>query len=233
MGDWVHSLAPWQVISHLTFSWQASIWSAQRCYEKFMRTEMRGVSYFDALEENIRARWHHAHAFGVTAKASRGNTSGGWFEHSGRNRIEPVNKRDDVADYCAKYACKEGAWWDVKPRVTGTRSSRADWRFHRRFASIRGFDALTRHVEPACKSSSLTSWPRSSEACECRIRFPVSGWQTSAVCGNSPVCLSGRHARPSLPHFGVFPWTVPSRRRLGRLTGVRLKDILPPIGVKR
>jgi hypothetical protein len=43
MGDWVHGLAPWQVISHMTFAWEASIWSAQRCYEKFMRTEMRVV----------------------------------------------------------------------------------------------------------------------------------------------------------------------------------------------
>jgi hypothetical protein len=25
-----------------------------------------------------------------------------------------VNSRDDVADYCAKYVCKEGAWWNVK-----------------------------------------------------------------------------------------------------------------------
>jgi len=50
MGDWVHSLAPWQVISHMTFSWEASIHSAQRCYEKFMRSEMRGVSYFYALD---------------------------------------------------------------------------------------------------------------------------------------------------------------------------------------
>ena len=52
MGDWVHSLAPWQVISHMTFSWEASIHSAQRCYEKFMRAEMWGVSYFYALEQN-------------------------------------------------------------------------------------------------------------------------------------------------------------------------------------
>ena len=52
MGDWVHSLAPWQVISHMTFAWEASISSAQRCYEKFMRTEMWGVSYFYALEQN-------------------------------------------------------------------------------------------------------------------------------------------------------------------------------------
>jgi hypothetical protein len=40
MGDWVHGLAPWQVISHLTFSWEASFDSARRCYEKFMRTDI-------------------------------------------------------------------------------------------------------------------------------------------------------------------------------------------------
>ncbi len=28
--------------------------------------------------------------------------------------IEPVNNRDDVTDYCAKYVSKEGAWWNVK-----------------------------------------------------------------------------------------------------------------------
>jgi hypothetical protein len=28
--SWVHSLAPWQVISHLTFAWEASVWSASR-----------------------------------------------------------------------------------------------------------------------------------------------------------------------------------------------------------
>ena len=31
-----------EVISHLTFAWEASFDSARRCYEKFMRTEMRG-----------------------------------------------------------------------------------------------------------------------------------------------------------------------------------------------
>ena len=52
MGDLVHSLAPWRVISHLTFARKASFDSARRCYEKFVRTEMRGISYFYALELN-------------------------------------------------------------------------------------------------------------------------------------------------------------------------------------
>jgi hypothetical protein len=37
-----------------------------------------------------------------------------WFERYGRNRIEAVHSRDDVADYCAKYVTKEGAWWNVR-----------------------------------------------------------------------------------------------------------------------
>lgn len=47
-------------------------------------------------------------------RKSRKQTWRSWFERYGRNRIEPVNNRDDVADYCAKYVCKEGAWWNVK-----------------------------------------------------------------------------------------------------------------------
>jgi len=36
-----------------------------------------------------------------------------WFHRYGRARIEPVNSRDDVADYCAKYVTKENTWWGV------------------------------------------------------------------------------------------------------------------------
>lgn len=115
MGDWVHSLAPWQVISHLTFAWEASAASAQRCYEKFMRSELRGVSYFYALEQNPGRDGFHVHALWVDCKnLKRSEIWREWFHRYGRARIEPVNNRDDVADYCAKYVTKEGAWWNVK-----------------------------------------------------------------------------------------------------------------------
>ena len=115
MGDWMHSLAPWQVISHMTFAWEASVWSAQRCYEKFMRKEMWGVSYFYALEQNPGRDGFHVHALWCDCKnKSRRATWRAWFERYGRARIEPVNNRDDVADYYAKYVTKEGAWWNVK-----------------------------------------------------------------------------------------------------------------------
>jgi hypothetical protein len=115
MGDWVHSLAPWQVISHMTFAWEASVWSAQRCYEKFMKREMWGVSYFYALEQNPCRDGYHVHALWCDCKnKSRREIWRTWFERYGRARIEPVNSRDDVADYCAKYVTKDGSWWDVK-----------------------------------------------------------------------------------------------------------------------
>jgi hypothetical protein len=115
MGDWVYGLAPWQVISHMTFSWEASIDSAQRCYEKFMRTEMWGVSYFYALEQNPARDGYHVHALWCDClNKSRKEIWGRWFDRYGRARIEPINNRDDVADYCAKYVAKERSWWNVK-----------------------------------------------------------------------------------------------------------------------
>jgi hypothetical protein len=115
MGDWVNSLAPWQVISHRTFSWEASIWSAGRCYEKFMRSELRGVSYFYALEPNPGRDGYHVHALWCDcSNRRRADIWRCWFTRYGRNRIEPINNRDDVSDYCAKYVTKESSWWNVK-----------------------------------------------------------------------------------------------------------------------
>ena len=68
MGDWVHSLAPWQVIVHMTFAWEASVWSAQRCYRKVHETEMWGVSYFYALEQNPGRDGFHVHALWCDCK---------------------------------------------------------------------------------------------------------------------------------------------------------------------
>src|ERR1039457_30329 len=99
MGDWVHSLTPWQVISHMTFSWEASIESAQRCYEKFMRTEMRGVSYFYALEQNPARDGYHVHALWCDClNRSCGEVWQFWLGRWGGARMEPINSQDDVAD---------------------------------------------------------------------------------------------------------------------------------------
>jgi len=115
MADWVHGLAPWQVISHLTFRWEASLESGRRCYEKFMRRHLARVSYFYALEENPCRDGFHVHALWADAgSVFRREAWAAWFKAYGRARIEPVRSKGDVSDYCSKYVTKEGAWWNVK-----------------------------------------------------------------------------------------------------------------------
>ena len=50
---------------------EAAIWSAGRCYEKFMCMELRGVSYFYALEANPGRDGYHAHALWADCKKLR------------------------------------------------------------------------------------------------------------------------------------------------------------------
>jgi hypothetical protein len=115
MSFWVSGLANWRVIAHHTFAWEASIWAAQKSYEKFMAREVRDVSYFYAIEENPSRDGHHVHALWADCEGvHRSRIWERWKERYGRNRIEPVNSVNDVSDYCAKYVTKRGAWWDVK-----------------------------------------------------------------------------------------------------------------------
>jgi len=115
LAGWVSSLAPWRVIAHHTFVWEASIWSAQKSFEKFMARELRDVSYFYAIEENPSRDGHHVHALWADCEAvQRSRIWERWKERYGRNRIEPVRSVMDVTSYCAKYVTKEGAWWNVK-----------------------------------------------------------------------------------------------------------------------
>jgi|SRR6266568_1448748 len=113
MASWVHSLAQWRVIGHYTFSWEASLWSARRVYERFMQGALPGVSYFYAIEENPSRCGHHIHALWDCHRAPRKATHREWLNRYGRNRIEPVRNFSDVVSYCSKYVCKSGAWWDV------------------------------------------------------------------------------------------------------------------------
>jgi hypothetical protein len=115
MSNWVSNLASWQVIAHHTFVWEASIWSAQKSYEKFMDHELRDVSYFYAIEENPSRDGHHVHALWADCEGvHRSAIHYKWKGRYGRNRIEPVRSQINVTDYCAKYVTKEGAWWNVR-----------------------------------------------------------------------------------------------------------------------
>jgi len=121
LTSWVQSLAPWSVIAHHTFTWESSIWAAQKSFEKFMAKEVRGVSYFYAVEQNPSRAGHHVHALWADCdEVFRKRIWERWFERYGRNRIEPVNSLNDVAAYCAKYVTKEGAWWNLK--ILGNKS---------------------------------------------------------------------------------------------------------------
>lgn len=115
MADWVYQLAPWRVIAHHTFAWEASIWSAQKSYERFMAKNLRSVSYFYACEQNPGRPGFHVHALWADCEGvQRSEIWNRWMDLYGRNRIEPVRGREDVASYCSKYVTKEGAWWNVK-----------------------------------------------------------------------------------------------------------------------
>jgi hypothetical protein len=112
MAAWVNSLAPWSVFATHTFSYEASLWSARRVYERFMRKALPGVSYFYAIEENPSRDGHHVHAMWDSLGAPRKATHREWLQRYGRNRIEPVRDFADVVSYCSKYVVKDGAWWD-------------------------------------------------------------------------------------------------------------------------
>lgn len=115
MADWVNWLADWQIISHLTFRWEASLESGRRCYEKFMRRHLGRCSYFYALEENPSRDGFHVHSLWADAgSVFRREAWCSWFTKYGRARIEPVRGHADVSAYCSKYVCKERAWWNVK-----------------------------------------------------------------------------------------------------------------------
>jgi hypothetical protein len=115
IAEWVHQLAPWSVIAHQTFAWEASLASAQRCFEKFMKRDLPSVSYFYAIEQNPSRDGHHVHAlWSDCVGVQRSAMWKRWHDRYGRNRIEPVNSQEDVTSYCAKYVTKAGAWWNVK-----------------------------------------------------------------------------------------------------------------------
>jgi hypothetical protein len=116
MAAWVFGLAPWDVMGHMTFRWEASVASSQRCFEKFMRMQLPSVSYFYAVELNPNRLGSHVHCLMAdTAGMCRKLAWGSWFNKYGRAKIEPVRNFYDVTSYCSKYVTKElDTWWDVK-----------------------------------------------------------------------------------------------------------------------
>jgi hypothetical protein len=115
MSDFVLGLAPWYVFATHTFRWNASLRSAGRVYERFMRKSLPTISFFYAVESHPGGHGGHVHAIWDSLEAPRKATHREWLRRYGRNRIEPVLGRADVVDYCSKvcYLLKENrCWWD-------------------------------------------------------------------------------------------------------------------------
>lgn len=145
MVSWVDSLAPWEVISHLTFRWEASLDSARRGYERFMKRSQPHLSYFYAIEANPSRDGYHIHALWADCKTMyRKEAWATWFERFGRARIEPVKDQRDVANYCAKYVTKARAWWNVK----------LQWH---RVQALRGEPFALERVTQSCQSVKVIS----------------------------------------------------------------------------
>jgi hypothetical protein len=105
--SWIAGLAPWSTMATFTFRWEASIWSADRCYVKFMRKRLPGASYCVCLERNPGRNGYHAHALWADCTGVyRKEMWHSWFELYGRALIEPVRNPNQVSDYAAKYLCK-------------------------------------------------------------------------------------------------------------------------------
>jgi len=126
---WVQSLAPWEVFA--TYTWRlkipydnrpwmprrdatgVNIWQAQRAMEQFHRKrELRGVSFFTAIEKNPGTDGFHVHEMWADCGGvRRSDIWAQWFEAHGRNRIEPIRSTTQVEGYCAKYVTKFDCWW--------------------------------------------------------------------------------------------------------------------------
>lgn len=112
---WVGSLAEWEVMFTGTFRWSASLDSARRIFEKWMRKKLPHVSYYYALEGNPGRDGFHVHALWADCRGVlRKDAWLSWFKPYGRARIEPVRSKRDCEDYASKYLCKSDGWWNVK-----------------------------------------------------------------------------------------------------------------------
>ena len=98
----------------MTFRWKASPQSAARCFERFMRQEMRGVSFFYVIEHDPDGEGYHVHALWCDCGARRSEIWKKWYDRYGINRIVPIESQLNVTDYCAKHVTKETLYWNIK-----------------------------------------------------------------------------------------------------------------------
>lgn len=115
MGVFVERLAQWKVFGTFTFRWVASVDSAKRCFERFIRARLPGnVSVFWVIEVHPGGHGAHAHALFDRTDWPRKEMWEAWFKRYGRARIEPLRSFRG-REYCAsKYVCKDTSWWSYR-----------------------------------------------------------------------------------------------------------------------
>ena len=155
MANWVQSMGPWDTYATFTFARECSVDRAWPKFARFMKAKLPGVSYFGAVEKNPDVMGtnpgSHVHALLGDLGVRRKQVWEEWFKLYGINRVLPIVERHQtvmcvavngqpcapfpmphhdagmtVADYCSKYVCKDGAWWDVKVSPWRIRSEEKD-----------------------------------------------------------------------------------------------------------
>ena len=115
--DWICTLADWNTFHTGTFEGEFSEWSAHRAFERWCRRMIPDRPWFYVTEPNNHRAGHHIHTLMDLGNARRKPLWSDWFRRYGRNKVEPVKSRDDVAGYLSKHAAsylvKGTGWFNV------------------------------------------------------------------------------------------------------------------------
>jgi hypothetical protein len=117
-ANWIHGLTSWQVYFTGTFRWPASLDSAVRGFKKFMMKQYHECNYFAAFEPFPSGYGWHNHS--LIERPGRDiyckEMWSAWFQRFGRNKVELIRSREDVASYASKYCVKQAigkGWYEV------------------------------------------------------------------------------------------------------------------------
>lgn len=135
--EWIKNLARWNTVLHMTFKWEVSDDSARRQFKRWLGANgldgwaikrggmvvgrQVGFPCIACNEENPSRDGHHIHAMMyLSPNVRRVDLWADWFDHKGRNRIEPIDFSRSggggyaaVAGYCTKYLFKNQTFWGI------------------------------------------------------------------------------------------------------------------------
>ena len=115
-ADWVKSLAPWDTYFTNTFRWPASVDSARRLWERWIKKYQPGVPVFYGIDPNPSGDGgHHVHSLLASGGGCyRKEAWDLWWHRYGVNRVVPVTSIEGgLSGYCAKYPLSGSRWWNV------------------------------------------------------------------------------------------------------------------------